>query len=447
MLKNRYDEILVGMNLMSLLRGIVSRFNKKSVLLIHDKRFLSESYPASFFSEIEVLGFMRIGKNYDIPELIDIRQFLLQGKQNFVTEQTQLTLGRLPFENLKELLRKYPELISKNDLDLVFQSNEEEFDQLIFSEIKRFESYCYDFRVKTKTKKNEFQIQGPGWLKNIFDQFSLLINQRFSESKNLKYSQLLHFLGISYEDKIKIELEPEEIPFYFLRLLSPIYRLEDFFIMNQLKRRFLIKGGDFKESSIQYWQLQQNKFQNLLLASFEGVISGTNVLFFSHLPDDVPFDLKSDFPFYRKTRLISLTSDSSPYPPHHITFLADEGLIGTEKPYRVALFDKKFVSYEMPYLEMPASKPEFYLSELQKSFLSDSKVLFNLDGQSQVSDTMSVSIDLRSLNKGLKKSPFFISEIPIEIIQNEKKIAGFHYWGPFKFKSLGLLALCYGIEA
>ena len=37
------DEILVGMNLMSLLRGIVSRFNKKSVLLIHDKRFLSES--------------------------------------------------------------------------------------------------------------------------------------------------------------------------------------------------------------------------------------------------------------------------------------------------------------------------------------------------------------------------------------------------------------------
>ncbi len=62
MLKNRYQEILVGLNLMSLVRGLISLKRNKSTLLIHDYRFQAESYPGSFLSELEILALIRLGK-------------------------------------------------------------------------------------------------------------------------------------------------------------------------------------------------------------------------------------------------------------------------------------------------------------------------------------------------------------------------------------------------
>src|SRR5690606_24172971 len=107
MLKNRYQEILVGMNLMSLVRGLVSLRRNRSVLLIDDKRFQAENYPGTYISELEILAFLRLGKNYDVPELKNLRNFLSPATLEFVTSETRLKAGRRPYENLRELLRKY----------------------------------------------------------------------------------------------------------------------------------------------------------------------------------------------------------------------------------------------------------------------------------------------------------------------------------------------------
>src|SRR5688500_10123284 len=110
MLKNRYQEILVGLNLMSLVRGLISLRRNRSTLLIDDKRFQAESYPGSYISELEILSFLRLGKTYDVPELLDLRNFLSPASIEFITSEVRLKTSGRPFENLRELLRKYPEL-------------------------------------------------------------------------------------------------------------------------------------------------------------------------------------------------------------------------------------------------------------------------------------------------------------------------------------------------
>ena len=59
MLKSRYNEILIGLNVTSLIRGLISLKNNKSVLLIDDSSFKSTGPLNDFVSELEVQSFLR----------------------------------------------------------------------------------------------------------------------------------------------------------------------------------------------------------------------------------------------------------------------------------------------------------------------------------------------------------------------------------------------------
>jgi len=446
MLKNRYDQILVGMNILSLIRGLISCKRSESVLLIHDKRFHTESYSSSFISELEIHALKRIGKFYEIPELVDLKPFLTHGKQDFVSTQIRISLGQSPFENLKELLRKFPDLCPREDLDLVFQAGENGFDDILLEELKRFEQFSYEIRFKNK--KASFELQGPQWFRNIFSHFSKKVMTEYKEPTDLRFSFFMHLCGIAFEDKIKSNFLADEIPFYFLKILSPVYRLQDFFLMNQLKRRLLQSGGDFKESIVQYWQLHKNKFENLLLASFEGVISGKRVLFFSHLPVDVPFQISSAFSFYRKNQFTHVNASSSPYQPHQIVYFSEDNQLGSEKPFRTLTFGQKsFMTYELPFLDLPGTKAEFYVRDLESFFQTDSKKLPFSSSEVIRGISGSVTTDLRQWRSPMAEINLTLTPVPIDLVQDEKVISGFEYWGSSKFRNLGFLALCYGVEA
>jgi len=444
MLKNRYEEILVGRSLMSLVRGLISLKRNRTTLLIDDYRFHAESYPSHFLSEMEILAFLRLGKNYDIPELKDMRQFLIPANIELATEKWRLILGRSPLENLKEVLRKFPELLDESDLDLVFALTPVEFDSYFLEEIKRYEALIYDSSMRPKGVR--FELQGPKWLKTIYQRLGEMLNTEYQVAKNLKYSSLLHLLGLSAEEKLKTRIGPEEVPFYFFRLLSPIYRLQDFFLTTQLKRRLLLLGGDYKESSVQFWQFHEKKFENLLLASFEGVISGKRVLFFSHLPEEVPFKLKSPYPMFRKTQMSPMKRATTLFPPTSLTFLASTHLIGSERPFRVLARAADMTYFHWPYPELPGSKAEFYEKDLKEAYQKDAESLPFEQVGAIPQGILSVSMDLRQIREVRKSESPTLGLLPLSIVTHDEDIQGFEYWGPFKYKSLGLLSLCYGVE-
>lgn len=442
MLKNRYDEIIVGLGLSSLLRGIISLKRGHSTLLVDDKRFNVDSYPGHYLSELEISAITRLGKRYEIPELLDIRKFLNPADVNLMLGDKRLKLGRSPLENIKELLRKFPELLSDSDLALVYGENEKEFERFFIEELLRYEGQLYEGAQRGKAYK--FELQGPEWFKNLLQNFKQEINRPYESSKSLKFSALLQALSISAEDKLKSNLSLDEIPFYFLRCLSPLYRLQDFFLGIQLKRRLSLLGGDVKESRVQYWQLHDKKFENLLLASFEGVISGEKVLFFSHLPTDVPFSIKTPYRHFKKSQVYGAKRNSTPFPPAKIYYLVTNELIGSERPYRVYTEGSELSFYHWPYPELPGSKYQFYNEELIVDYEKDAKnIPFTKTGEIQ--DSLSVSLDLRraAFSKNEKQ---VLRPLDMEIVSEGEPVEGFEYWGPFKFKSLGILALIYGIE-
>lgn len=444
MLKNRYQEILVGMGLMSLVRGLISLKRNRSTLLIDDPRFMADSYHLHYLSEMEVQSLVRLGRNYEVPELLDIKQFLLPAGIELVSNEIRLRLGQSPFENLREVLRKFPELIDETDLDMPFKDSPESFNTYFIEELRRYEAAVYESSKRPRGPR--FELQGPKWMKTIYARFAELVNREYSVSKELKYSALIHLLGLSSEEKLKTYLPPEEIPFYFFRLLSPIYRLQDFFLTTQLKRRLLLLGGDYKESSVQFWQFHDYKFENLLLASFEGVISGDRVLFFAHLPEDVPFRVKTKFPIFRKNQMTPSKRNSSPIPPTELSFITHTDLLGSEAPYRVLARGNSVSYYHWPYLELPGSKPEFYESDVRESFHKDSSDLPFEEVMSDSRGIQSVTMDMRELRDYRKSEAPVLNRLPLEIAEKDKTIRGFEYWGPFRYRSLGLLALCYGIE-
>ena len=444
MLKNSYQEILVGMGLMSLVRGLISLKRNRSTLLIDDPRFLGASYHFHYLSEMEILSLLRLGKIYEIPELLDLKQFLLPAGIEFVTNDLRLRLGQTPFENLREVLRKFPELIDADDLDIPYKDSPEAFNTFFMEELKRYETACFDFSKKTRGLR--FDLQGPKWIKTFYTRFGQLINREYTTSKDLKYSGLIHLLGLSAEEKLKTHLPPEEIPFYFFRLLSPSYRLQDFFLTTQLKRRLLLLGGDYKESSIQYWQLHDHKFENLLLESFEGVISGDRVLFFAHMPEDVPFRVNSKFPIFRKNQISPSKRISAPIPPTELTFITHNDLLGSEMPYRLLAKGAGVSFYHWPYPELPGSKAEFYEKEMRRSYHEDAEAMPFEELNADSKGILNVTMDLRELRDQRKFEAPVLARLPLEVAEQDNNIKGFEYWGPFRYRSLGLMALCYGIE-
>lgn len=445
MLKSRYQEIHIGLNLISLLRGLISLKRNRTTLLIDDYRFHAESYPMHFLTEMEVLAILRIGKTYDIPELKDLRQFLRPANVELITEETRLWLGSYsPFENLRELLRKYPDFVKPEELPIIMNGVSGEFDQYLIEELGRYENLCFESSMRPKGMR--FELQGPKWFKTLYQNFSTSLNQEYSSVKNLKNKGLLHLLGIFSEEKLKTKLLPEEIPFYFFRLFSPIYRLQDFFLTTQLKRRLLLLGGDYKESSVQFWQFHNCKFENLLLASFEGVISGERVLFFSHLPEEVPFSLKTPHPIFRKTQMSSVKRKTNPFPGTNLTFITETSIMGSDRPYRVSLGQNDSTSYHWPYPDLPGSKPEFYERDLKESFEADAKMVPFEKKEAWPTTILSSSLDLREVWEERKNEAPILSQLAMTISDEEQPIKGFEYWGGFRYRSHGLLALCYGVE-
>lgn len=444
MLKNRYQEILVGMGLLSLVRGIISLRRNRSTLLIDDKRFSVASYPALFLSELEIKSLIRLGKKYEIPELADLRQFLLPATIETQTDQVRTKLGASPLQNIKEVLRKYPELLDPSDLDEVYAEEEEAFNKLFLSELHRYESLANEGSLRPKALR--FELQGPKWLKVIYQRLGEFLNQEYQVSGSLKFAGLLHLLGLAHEEKLKTSIGAEEIPFYFFRTFSPVYRLQDFFLTTQLKRRLVLLGGDYKESSIQYWQFHENKFENLLLASFEGVISGERVLFFSHIPKEVPFDIDSPYRFFRKSQMMPAKRITAPFPPTSLTYLATTDLLGSDRSYRVLGKGTEFSFYHWPYPDLPGSKPQFYERELREAFEKDSETIPFSYGPVEADSSSSVTLDLRPFKSDKKSERPLLSRLPLQITENQRTIKGFEYWGPFRYQSLGILALSYGIE-
>lgn len=443
MISNNYDEILIGHGLIPLVRGIISLHHKKSVLLLEETRFLGECYHQDFISSLEINALKNLGKSHGINELINIDEFLIGAQVHLQASHYRLFISDSPFDNIRELIRKFPELLDQTDLDLLYNDNPETFNEAFNKELVRFEEYLSLAAKKKKQKK--FELQGPTWFLTAYKRFCQFVNKDYSEQGKLDFKSLIHLLGIFGESKIKSFLPPEDLHFYFLRLLTPVYRINDYLLSTQLLHLFKSLGGDYKKSGIQDWKIENNAFKYIILKSFEGIVSGKSVLFFGHLPDGLSFHVNSNYPIFKKTQLASATRANDTQ-SKELIFITDENELGTDRPFRVLGLGNEFNFYHYPYPILPGTKPEFYTSDMKHLFKQDTAALGMDQVETKLTHHFGVTLDLRDLRDYRKKYLPVLSELEVDLLHEGAEVSGFQYWGVFKYRSFGLLAHCYGIQ-
>jgi|GEM_PF-1441291 len=444
MLKNHYHELNIGQNLPSLVRAILASQRGLSSLVIAEPKVDSQAYAELYLSHLEINALERIGKKYQIPELQKIRDFIKFSSVHLSTESQDLLLGDLPYQNFREFLRKFPEFLKPELMESFFAEKPDEFNSFFLSEMSRYEEYLYDQRLKNKF--SPFELSGPAWLKSFFRQFNALLNASYSEIKDLRYKTLLQLLSLFHENKLKSSLTQTEIYFYFFRTFSQIFSHQEFFLLSQLRHRLSLVGGDYKQSKIQHWQLQDGKFINLLLASFEGVVGANKVLFFNHVvPEDV-FNLETPYPLYQTLQVEPRKKFAGVFLPQSISILTSDASLGSNLPYRVLLRDSHQMIYHWPYESLNASKPSFSQARTELTYRNDLNDLNLVSEDIDVVPTKLMTLDLRLGFSSIKKESVIFESMNFLLKDDDTVIKDFDYWGNFKYTSFGLLSQYYSLE-
>ncbi len=436
MLKNHYDNIVIGRGYLSLLSAIKSTAETQSVLLIDDNRFQTESHQNEYISDLELRFISEIGVKYGLVELQDFNECLSLRPYQLHGEKTSVLLGMGPYQNAKELWRKYSSHIGSETFKLLMSMDEGEFNLWYNSEIVRFTNEMKNAYAKGRQLK--FQFQGPHYILEWINSTKKWLSGTYSGPDSLSARVLVHLSSTLFEDKIKKYLDDSDFAYYFLRWISPLYHVDGNRLSLMLERSLSHRGGDIKKANVQDWQIHENKLFHILLSSFEGVISMDKTKIFGHLPIDIPFSSISNYQIYQFAAVGDLSEEEmNPLSGVlELHFVTETERLGGERPLRHFIFNQNGIRAYYPYLLMPGTRPEFYQDLIYKDAARDfakfhrplQKINFNHSRRQMMESSISPL-----------KEAFCTHSWPLKAPASERQILGVSYEGPFKYQRFGII--------
>ncbi|GEM_PF-6679482 len=436
MLKNHYNSLLIGKGFLSLLQGLKSTGESKSVLLVDDPRFETVAHQTDYISDLELRFLTEIGIKFNLNELVDLDDCLSLRPYQLHGADKSVLLGMSPFHNAKELWRKFSHFIGKETAELLMTIKEEDFNHWYDSEILRFTA-----ELKTSYQKGrplKFNFQGPHYILEWIEGFKKWLAQSYNGEKSLEGRLFVHLSSSLFEDKIKKYLDNGDFAYYFLRWLSPLYQVDNNRLGMMLERTLTSRGGDIKKTSIQDWQIHENRLFHILLSTYEGVISMDETDIFGHLPEDAPFVSMTPYQLYQFASVGNLSDEEihSPGQLLELHFITETERLGGERPLRHFIFNQNGIRAYYPYLMMPGTRAVFSQDLIYRDAATDfarfhrplQKINFTASRR-QMMDAELIPL----------KEAFSINNWPLRDAQGERQILGVNYQGPFKFQRFGII--------
>ncbi len=457
-LKKDFDNIVVGKNYLSLLISLFLLKRNESVLLVDDKRVsLGRSWGHSF-GDIERDFLALMGTELQLEPLIHVDRYLKRKPYLFKLDERSILLGRTPFENLKELMRKIPEGFQKETLELFNENNQADFNrscEILFHDIAQS---C--FKITKLTQFDEFTIDST--MNNLYRKITtgfIHSLEKGTEKEKLILKQLLFMFQGKFFYFFTNTYSQFDLKFLFTQMLSPKYELDEEKINHDLEKALAEKKGWLKHTTVQYWQFYEKKLCSILLSSYEGVVHPRKTFFVGNLGNHVPFYYKSK---YRKFSDIQLelnyqTPLFKEYEGMEI-LLSYSKRVGSDFPFWEIQFQSAHsCSFRYLYPKQDGAKPEFYFEQAKSDVLFGLSELFaefdpaQIEGEIFMGSGGDVWSEVFSYRMGESKQTIIdqLAESPsATLINNEDHefIKTMDYWGPTKIQPLGLLSFLVDVK-
>ena len=441
MLSAHYNKIFVGNNYISLAVAII-KAKQNNVLVIDDPSVILGRGWYQFIGETEKNLLKLIGQKYFIDSLKTIDNYLTEINTIIYLNDKVIELKGSASHNIRELLRKVPELFNAQMIDVLSDINETEFNNYCLEIFQKIASDVYLNQVKIE---DCFEgLTSDSVLQGVYE--NILNNFKKSKS-NLKAKQFQFVLQVIFQTLFSNTSSSLESIYLLTSILSPRYRIVEEKLIEDLTFELRALGGHVKRSRINDWEIYKGKLKYILLESYEGLIGLDNLFFFGRLPESAPFKGRFKETLFKSIEIkVQLDHIHLKHYLNKRVLFSWLDYMGSDSPHWEAYIDEDgVITGVYSYASYQGSKPEFYYDEALKVFyqsilkllpgLSMDEFIFN----SSLSHGKDLWIESR---KAPSFNPNALSFGLDRLFSNDddKVIDCLEYWGPLKARSLGLFS-------
>jgi len=436
-LQKNYSTSIIGQSYLSFIYGIELLEKGHSVLLLDDDRLSFGNLYNYGLTAMDLSFFSSWAKDRGLQQYQESR-FFRQRPYVLHWSGTRILLGASPWENLRELYRKIPDIFN--------------FQETFSEPIEAKEEINADFsRLCHRLGVNGFRFKGledfnfdyvmsqcPGSIKALF------LNFKKGLKSDDRSASFLYFARALFHKRLARKHSELEIFHFFLCLLSPHFLLVGDELEEVLGLEFTRRGGHLKKTRVREWKFYKSLPWSMELASFEGIIHPKKIAFLGARTEGLPLKVRHSG---RKFSGISFSvSCSDQRLIEHIGswhFWAAVKKMGTDFPlWRLQIGDGVIEGLYL-YREKKGSKLSFYQSHMQELLFDELEqwlpgVRERL-GSAKFEPSNEVYLDQSLMQSAspmarLDKVSLFDYSRPVSLT----KLKNVDYYGPLKGSPLGL---------
>lgn len=256
MMKSDYVEtLIIGSDYISTLAAILGYEKKSSLALLHNFNFFQDPSYLSGLNTLEVEYLKVIGDQHKIKPLRDIDKYIIKAPYTFYFGEVSLVLGRDVKSNLKELMRKMPEIF-KDKSDALTSWDELEVEHQKF--LSSFAKKLYDLPQLAKMRKALF-IDDYGYFQKLKDRFQPSF---FKDNSPHSFYRAIMGLFDNYTPK---RVDDMSCDFHLLNLLSNYYLVDAEKLNLDLLSLFKARGGLTITDTIESFSITGKKLEGARL--------------------------------------------------------------------------------------------------------------------------------------------------------------------------------------
>ena len=439
MLKSHYQAVFWGKTPWSLLHALLWRLRGSEVLVIDDTTLLTRSAAHRWLSSLEILELKALGERYKIKPLLALDGFIRPSRLKIHTPQIQWVSQEHAQDNLRELVRKFP--IFQTPLLLSALEN-----ATVAQDLARINRNFVEWFTSAQTRKRPVTAFRPTecpWFVEFQRLLLVALTRPYSSGKQCDVSQFVTAYSAATGQVVKYGHSEHETTYLALRLLSPMWELDQRWFEREMLRELESYGAHCKRAGIQSWQLGGDRVEAALLNSYEGVVVHERLLMYGFPLATAALQCRFKQRVYRGLEMIWPHHEKSLLegPRAESCVVASNEMMGTDMPLAIWEDTQEAARLVVLVEERPGAKPEFYRAEAMEGL----KPLLR----------QALGPEILQLTKKSEAWPLWLGEDyavshkamdlhewrEIQVLERESRapVLGVNYWGPLMTEKFGLL--------